>query len=497
MTDAWARGPAAARRAVSPIVGGPVGRPDLESSDAAPYDCRPALGTGRRGGEGALHGDAVAHARSARLGAARVAGVAASHGGASRVVGAGRRSAAAAAPRTSAGDTALAAYDEGSAARAAGRRLGGGSMGPRGVTWRSTSRDSSTPSRRAADGVPVPVSAIGIRSTNGIARGGRHPISPCHLPGAALRSGSRAGDLGDPCSRMARGGAGPAGRALVGRAVPVVAGASRPGAAGAAPAARAGPALLDENRLRGQIGPRAANALQRCFVRERRAFLIPVCPPLWKTQKDDGCTCSGSALVPGKTGARDRYGHALTGWEVGSRHYAATAGSTWRRRRPRSWASGRPKAPAGRFAYIVFDGSATAIRLLVAAVLAGPVGARLRERADVVGRHRAVRSARPVGGRGRGAGRQEIGAGAWSEVSRRRASALTPTFISRMRLHGRNRQRSSTRRRHVGRGARQERFGSPDRCRRAGFSRAWHPESAGGRSLEAENCQRCQRLRPA
>ena len=200
---------------------------------------------------------------------------------------------------------------------------------------------------------------------------------------------------------------------------------------------------------------------------------------------------------PGKTGARDRYGHALTGWEAGSRHYAATAGSTWRRRRPRSWASGRPKAPAGRFAYIVFDGSATAIRLLVAAVLAGPVGARLRERADVVGRHRAVRSARPVGGRGRGAGRREIEAGAWSEVSRRRASALTPSFISRMRLHGRNRQRSSTRRRHVGRGARQERFGSPDRCRRAGFSRAWRPESAGGRSLEAENCQRCQRLRPA
>ena len=50
---------------------------------------------------------------------------------------------------------------------------------------------------------------------------------------------------------------------------------------------------------------------------------------------------------PGKTGARDRYGHALTGWEAGSRHrsrhYAATAGSTWRRRRPRSWASGRPQ----------------------------------------------------------------------------------------------------------------------------------------------------------
>ena len=59
--------------------------------------------------------------------------------------------------------------------------------------------------------------------------------------------------------------------------------------------ARAGPALLDENRLQHKIGQRAGNALQRCFMRERRAFLIPVCPPLWKTEKDAGCTCSGSA----------------------------------------------------------------------------------------------------------------------------------------------------------------------------------------------------------
>ena len=105
------------------------------------------------------------------------------------------------------------------------------------------------------------------------------------------------------------------------------------GAAGAAPAARGGrPTLLDENRLRGRIGPRAGNALQRCFMRERGAFPIPFCPPLWKTPKDDGCTCSGSARVPGRPGARDRYGHALTGWEAASRRYAATAGSTWRRR---------------------------------------------------------------------------------------------------------------------------------------------------------------------
>ena len=59
-------------------------------------------------------------------GAARVACVAASHGGALRVAGAGRRPAAAAAPGPSAGDIALASYDEGSAARAAGRRLVGG-----------------------------------------------------------------------------------------------------------------------------------------------------------------------------------------------------------------------------------------------------------------------------------------------------------------------------------------------------------------------------------
>ena len=165
------------------------------------------------------------------------------------------------------------------------------------MTWRSTSRDSSTPSRRAADGVLVSVSAIGIRSTRGIARGGRYRISRCHLPGTALRSGSRAADLGDPCSTMARDGAGPAGRAPLGRAVPVELVHRVPEQPARFLRARAGPALLDENRLQGKIGQRTENALQRCFMRERRAFLIPVCPPLWKMQKDDGCTYSGSALV--------------------------------------------------------------------------------------------------------------------------------------------------------------------------------------------------------
>ena len=51
---------------------------------------------------------------------------------------------------------------------------------------------------------------------------------------------------------------------------------------------------------------------------------------------------------PGTTGMRDRYGHGLTGTEAGSRRYVATAGSTWRRRRPKSvWASRRPATPAG------------------------------------------------------------------------------------------------------------------------------------------------------
>ena len=140
VTDASSRGSAAACAGVGRTIVDPHWEPVAE--------------------EGALHGDAAAHARSARLGAARVAGVAASHGSASR-----------AAPR----------WRE---------------HGPRAVTWWSTSRDSSTPSRRAADGVPVSVSAIGTRSTSGIVRGGRYPISGCTSPGAALRSCSRAGDLG-------------------------------------------------------------------------------------------------------------------------------------------------------------------------------------------------------------------------------------------------------------------------------------------------------------
>ena len=94
---------------------------------------------------------------------------------------------------------------------------------------------------------------------------------------------------------MARDGAGPAGRAPLGRAVPVELVHRVPEQPARFLRARAGPALLDENRLQGKIGQRAENALQRCFVRERRTFLIPVCPPLWKTEKDAGCTCSGSA----------------------------------------------------------------------------------------------------------------------------------------------------------------------------------------------------------
>jgi len=122
-------------------------------------------------------------------------------------------------------------------------------------------------------------------------------------------------------------------------------GASRAPAAGAVR-----PALADENMLQPRIGPRARNALRRCFVREEQAFLIPFCRPLWKTQKDDGCTCSGSALVPGRTGARDRYGHALTGWEAASRRYAATAGQAAVNRRGCS--AGSTVGPCARVLFI-------------------------------------------------------------------------------------------------------------------------------------------------
>ena len=232
-------------------------------------------------------------------------------------------------------------------------------------------------------------------------------------------------------------------------------------------------------------------------MRERRAFLIPVCPPLWKTEKDAGCTCSGSArsredrcagplrprvdgLGGGEQALRGHRGLHVEEKAAAIVGFRAPQGAGWTLRVTSS--SMVPRPPSG---------------CSWAAVLAGPVGARLRERADVVGRYRAVRSARPVGGRGRGAGRREIGAAAWREISKRRASALRPSFISRMRLHGRNRQRSSTRRRHVGRGARQECFGSPDRCPPCWLLTGVAPGIRRGRSLVADNCQRCQRLRPA
>ena len=62
--------------------------------------------------------------------------------GASRVAAAGRRPAAAAAPRTLAGDTTFAPYDEGSAARAARRRLGEGrvDVAPRRADQRAAPR---------------------------------------------------------------------------------------------------------------------------------------------------------------------------------------------------------------------------------------------------------------------------------------------------------------------------------------------------------------------
>ena len=76
--------------------------------------------------------------------------------------------------------------------------------GPRGVTWRSTSRDSSTPSRRAAEGVRC----RSVRSGSVRRAESREAVGirflPATSPGAALRSGSRAGDLGRSAIRARR-----------------------------------------------------------------------------------------------------------------------------------------------------------------------------------------------------------------------------------------------------------------------------------------------------
>ena len=291
-----------ARRVVLPIVGGPFGRPDLENGDAAPYDCRPALGTGRRSGEGALHGDAVAHARisSSRSCACRGRGCFAW-----RCIAGCRRWS------TICGGGS--AWDFGRRHRTRGvrRRVRGAvrgaaprwrEHGPRGVTWRSTSRDSSTPSRRAADGVPVPVSAIGIRSTRGIARGGRS-VSDFSLPLArgslVVRLASRRSRrpvLDDGSWRRRSGRSRHRRSCRAGRSWCVESRSSRRRSRGSSwPCA-----ARREQAARHKIGQRAENALQRCLMRERRAFLIPVCPPLWKTETDAGCTCSGSARSQGR-----------------------------------------------------------------------------------------------------------------------------------------------------------------------------------------------------
>ena len=57
-------------------------------------------------------------------------------------------------------------------------------------------------------------------------------------------------------------------------------------------------APLNERRLQHEVGPRADSALRPCLAREERAFLIPVCRPLWKTQKDESTLLSGAAPAP-------------------------------------------------------------------------------------------------------------------------------------------------------------------------------------------------------
>lgn len=145
------------------------------------------------------------------------------------------------------------------------------------------------------------------------------------------------------------GGGRSGGRALVGRAVPVGAGASRFGAAGAAPAARGGrPTLLDENRLARQDRTAGRECVAALFHAGERGVSDPLLPAVMENAEGRRLHLLRFRTGPGKTGARDRYGHALTGTEAGSRRYVATAGSTWRRRRPKPvWASRRPATPAG------------------------------------------------------------------------------------------------------------------------------------------------------